>query len=96
MSHFLTDIYCHQKTIKETFSLQEVPREALYVGLAGVIPYLATSASTAFLAWDINHAHQTGSGVFFSEQSAELLLHLIEPIQIGYGAVVRGNPSPIS
>jgi hypothetical protein len=69
--------------------LAEVPKEALYVGLAGVIPYLATSVSTAFLAWDINHAHMTGAGVLFSNTTAELLLHIIEPIQIGYGAVVR-------
>ena len=56
--------------------------------MAGVVPYLATSVSTAFLAWDINYAHMTGEGLFFSDTTAELMLHIIEPIQVGYGAVV--------
>lgn len=83
-----------QKTIKETFSLQEVPKEALYVGLAGVVPYLATSLSTVFLAWDMNHAAHVGYGFIFSEKTASMLLHIIEPLQIGYGAVVSfSSPS---
>lgn len=77
-----------QKTIKETFALNEVPREAFFVGLAGVIPYLATSASTVYLAWDINHASMDGHGFLLSGETAELLLHILEPLQIGYGAVV--------
>jgi len=77
-----------QKTIRETFALNEVPREALYIGLAGVVPYMVTSLSTVYLAFDINHASEVGSGYLFSSQTAELLLHVIEPIQIGYGAVV--------
>jgi len=76
------------KTIRETFSMEDVPREALYIGMAGVLPYLATSLSTVYLAWDINHASITGSGFLVSGQTAELLLHIIEPIQIGYGAVI--------
>jgi hypothetical protein len=68
--------------------MEDVPREALYIGMAGVLPYLATSLSTVYLAWDINHASITGSGFLVSGQTAELLLHIIEPIQIGYGAVV--------
>lgn len=74
--------------MKETFALNEVPREALVIGMAGVLPYLATSLSTVYLAWDINHASLTGSGLIFSGQTAEVLLHIIEPLQIGYGAVV--------
>ena len=69
--------------------MSEVPREALVLGMAGVLPYLATSISTVYLAWDINHAALTGSGFLLSGQTAELLLHIIEPLQIGYGAVVR-------
>ncbi|KAI9806145.1 MAG: hypothetical protein M1833_004552 [Piccolia ochrophora] len=76
------------KTIKDTFALTEVPREAFYIGLAGVLPYLATSMSTVYLAWDINHAWEYGSGFLLSGQTAELLLHVLEPIQIGYGAVI--------
>jgi hypothetical protein len=76
------------ETIKETFSLHEVPKESLYIGAAGVLPYAVTSLSTVFLAWDINHAQATGSGVLFSPETAHQLLDLVTPIQIGYGAVV--------
>ena len=68
--------------------MTEVPREALYIGMAGVLPYLATSLSTVYLAWDINHAAMTGSGFLMSGNTAEMLLHILEPVQIGYGAVV--------
>ena len=77
-----------QQTIKETFALNDVPREALYIGMAGVLPYLATSLSTVFLAWDINHDALTGNGIIMSGPTAEIILHALEPIQIGYGAVV--------
>lgn len=77
-----------QQTIRETFSLEDVPRQAYYMGMAGVVPYAATSLSTVFCAYEINHAATTGSGIIFSEKTAELLLHIIEPLQIGYGAVV--------
>ncbi|KIX97384.1 uncharacterized protein Z520_06836 [Fonsecaea multimorphosa CBS 102226] len=75
-------------TIKETFSLQDVPREALYVGLAGVIPYLATSLTTVYLSFDIQYAATHGQGFFMSGETAETLLHIIEPIQLGYGASI--------
>lgn len=65
----------------------------MYIGMAGVLPYLATSVSTLYLAWDINHAATTGSGFLLSGGTAETLLHLIEPIQIGYGAVVSAPAS---
>ncbi len=76
------------ETIKDTFSLSAVPKESFYIGLAGVLPYAATSLSTVVLAYDINHAHATGSGYLFSPETAHQLLDLITPIQIGYGAVV--------
>ncbi|KAI9761475.1 MAG: hypothetical protein M4579_000985 [Chaenotheca gracillima] len=76
------------KTIRETFALTEVPREAYYIGMAGVLPYLATSASTVYLAWDINHADLYGQGFLLSGHNAELLLHVLEPLQVGYGAVI--------
>ncbi|TVY71540.1 hypothetical protein LSUE1_G009271 [Lachnellula suecica] len=76
-------------TIKETFSLNQVPRESLYIGAAGVIPYAATSLSTVYLAYDINHAHaNNGAGYLFSPETAHQLLDIITPIQIGYGAVI--------
>ncbi|KAH8697599.1 hypothetical protein BGW36DRAFT_169973 [Talaromyces proteolyticus] len=76
------------KVIKETFTLDEVPKEALYFGLAGVIPYLATSINTCYLAWEINNQALGGSGFLLSADTASLLLHLTEPIQVGYGAVI--------
>ena len=68
--------------------MQDVPTRAYYMGLAGVVPYAATALSTVYCSWEINHAAETGSGLFLSERTAELLLHVIEPIQVGYGAVV--------
>ena len=81
-------MHCLQQTIRDTFSLEEVPRQAYYMGMAGVIPYAATSIATVYCAWDINYAAETGSGFILSERTAELFLHIIEPIQVGYGAVV--------
>jgi len=79
------------ETIKDTFALTDVPKESLYIGAAGVLPYAATSLSTVYLAYDINHAHATGQGYLFSPETAHQLLDLITPIQVGYGAVVRIN-----
>jgi hypothetical protein len=90
----LTGLLQMQKTIKETFNLGEVPREAYYIGLAGVLPYLATSLTTVYLAWDINHASTTGHGLLLTGQNAELLLNFIEPLQVGYGAVVCPSNDP--
>lgn len=78
-----------QETIKDTFSLRDVPRQALYVGLAGVVPYLATSLTTVYLSFDIQYAATHGTGFILSGQTAETLLHILEPIQLGYGASVR-------
>lgn len=77
-----------QRTIRDTFSLADVPRQAYILGLAGTLPYLATSLSTVYCAWEINHASATGAGLLMSQHNAELLLHILEPLQIGWGAVV--------
>ncbi|EAS36229.3 uncharacterized protein CIMG_01583 [Coccidioides immitis RS] len=76
------------KVIKDTFSLQDVPKEALYLGLAGVTPYVVTSLNTIYLAWEMNNALTTGSGKYISGETAELLMNVMEPIQVGYGAVI--------
>ena len=78
-----------QKVIKETFALNEVPREAFLLGLAGLFPYAVTSLTTVYLAWDINHADMSGHGLFISGDFAQQALEYIQPLQIGYGAVVR-------
>ncbi|CAL5874731.1 uncharacterized protein PFLUO_LOCUS9032 [Penicillium psychrofluorescens] len=76
------------KVIKDTFSLAEVPKEALFIGMAGVVPYLVTSMETVYLSYEINRAAVAGDGLLFSGQTAELMLHMLEPIQVGYGAVI--------
>ncbi|EON66803.1 hypothetical protein W97_06205 [Coniosporium apollinis CBS 100218] len=76
------------RTIRDTFSLADVPRQAYILGLAGTLPYLATSLSTVYCAWEINHASATGTGLLMSQHNAEMLLHLLEPLQIGWGAVI--------
>ena len=67
--------------------MKSVPRQAYYIGLAGVLPYLGTSLSTVFCAWEINHS-VGGIGAVMSSQTAETFLHILEPLQVGYGAVV--------
>jgi len=73
--------------VKETFDMASVPRQAYYIGLAGVLPYLGTSLSTTFCAWEITHA-TGGYGFIMSPQTAETMLHILEHVQVGYGAVV--------
>lgn len=60
----------------------------MYVGLAGVVPYLATSLSTVYLSFDIQYAAHHGKGFLIDGATAEQLLHIIEPLQLGYGASV--------
>jgi len=79
------------KTIKDTFRLKEVPKESLYLGIAGVLPYAVTSLGTVFLAYDLNHTNSTGKELFFSPETAHYLLDVMLPIQIGYGAVVSSQ-----
>jgi hypothetical protein len=66
-----------------------VPRQALYVGMAGVLPYLATSITTVACAYEINHS-VAGYGYLLSAQTASTMLQILEPLQVGYGAVVSG------
>ncbi|KAF2137647.1 uncharacterized protein K452DRAFT_100326 [Aplosporella prunicola CBS 121167] len=75
-------------TIKDTFALNNVPRQAYVLGLSGVLPYLGTSLSTVYCSWEINHAAANGVGQFMSPETAEYLLHVLEPLQVGYGAVI--------
>jgi hypothetical protein len=56
--------------------------------MAGVMPYVATSLSTIYAAWELNNTFTTGSGALINEKTAELMLQILEPIQIGYGAAV--------
>ncbi|KAJ3532322.1 hypothetical protein NM208_g8493 [Fusarium decemcellulare] len=78
--------------VKDTFRFKSVPRESHILGLAGTLPYLGTSLSTVFLAWDLNKEWPTGNSfldaIFIDHETAKYLLSVIEPIQLGYGAVI--------
>lgn len=80
-----------QGIVKDTFSVAHVPRESYVLGLAGTLPYLATSMSTVFLSWNLN-AEPSSSGflnsIMLSHDSAHWWLGVIEPVQLGYGAVI--------
>jgi hypothetical protein len=62
------------------------------LGLAGTIPYLGTSISTIYLTWALGVEGPLSSGFLnsltMSHESAQYWLDLIEPLQLGYGAVI--------
>ncbi|KAI0880188.1 uncharacterized protein GGS22DRAFT_175756 [Annulohypoxylon maeteangense] len=80
------------ETIKETFTLSDVPKEPYILGIAGTLPYLATSISTVYLSWDLNTEWPSTSNFvnnfLISHDTAQHLLGVIEPIQLGYGAII--------
>ncbi|KAI0008759.1 hypothetical protein F4779DRAFT_585615 [Xylariaceae sp. FL0662B] len=86
------DVKADLETVKDTFALSSVPKESYYLGLAGTLPYLATSLSTVYLSWDLNTAWPSTSGfvnsIMISHETARHLLNVIEPIQLGYGAII--------
>lgn len=80
------------KSVKAALSLDEVPREAYALGLAGTIPYFATSISTVYLTWNLRTQWPTDSNILNSillnqETAAQWLSHL-EVLQVGYGAAI--------
>ncbi|KAM0490209.1 hypothetical protein ACHAP8_011795 [Fusarium lateritium] len=78
--------------VKDTFTFTDVPRESRILGLAGTLPYLGTSLSTVFLAWNLNKDIPTGNAfydtIMVDHETAKYLLSVIEPLQLGYGAVI--------
>jgi hypothetical protein len=78
--------------VKDTFTFTDVPRESRILGLAGTLPYLGTSLSTVFLAWDLNKNIPSGNAfydaIMIDHETAKHLLSVVEPIQLGYGAVI--------
>lgn len=78
--------------MKDAFALDTVPRDPYMLGLAGTLPYLGTSIATVFLSWNLNTEWPTTSNtlnsILLSHEKAGELLHMLEPIQIGYGAVL--------
>lgn len=79
-------------TVKDTFRLKTVPRESYALGLAGTAPFFATSLSTLYLSWDLNtdwpSQSQLVNSLLVSHESAQRWLGLLEPLQLGYGAVI--------
>ena len=70
--------------------------QAYRIGLAGVLPYLATSAATMACAFELNTAsHNGGIGWLLEENTAATCLHVLEPLQVGYGAVVSPLQRPL-
>ncbi|KAJ2900638.1 hypothetical protein MKZ38_002297 [Zalerion maritima] len=76
--------------IVDTVALRSVPKEAHLLGLAGTLPYLATSITTLYLGWDLNQTWAPGVTNMFmlTHDHAHQLLTFLEPIQLGYGAVI--------
>ncbi|RPB21575.1 hypothetical protein L211DRAFT_840476 [Terfezia boudieri ATCC MYA-4762] len=76
------------RTVRDTFRLQDVPREVFYIGMAGLVPYVATTVSTLYLVWELKYSSLHGLGYMVNKETTESLLHVLEPLQVGYGAVI--------
>jgi hypothetical protein len=65
---------------------------AYKLGLAGTLPYLGTSLATVYFSWDMNtewpSQSQLLNHILMSHENAAHYLHLLEPIQVGYGAII--------
>lgn len=78
--------------MKETLALDSVPRHPYIFGIAGTLPYVATSLSTLVLSWNITATWPTkwslvNTFMLWPENAREWL-HVMEHIQLGYGAVL--------
>lgn len=75
-------------------SLDGIPHPALWVGLAGTLPYLGTAVGSLFLSWNISKFHSDFVGSFsekfvvFSPETAEYWLPILQTVQVGYGACI--------
>ncbi|KAI0515155.1 hypothetical protein F5B22DRAFT_204536 [Xylaria bambusicola] len=80
------------KLVQETFSLSKAPHEPYWLGIAGTLPYLGTSLSTVYLSWVLNTPWPAPSAftnkLLISQETAHQLMATLEPIQLGYGAVI--------
>ena len=78
--------------MKDTFRLGTVPKESYVLGLAGTVPFFGTSLSTLYLSWVLNtewpHPSQFVNSLLISDESARHWLSVLEPLQLGYGAVI--------
>jgi len=67
--------------------VQDVPRNAMLFGLAGVLPYIATSATTIYLSKQAALALSPMNSTLDAE-TALALLSQVEGVQMAYGAVI--------
>ncbi|CRK28476.1 hypothetical protein HYQ45_001738 [Verticillium longisporum] len=78
--------------VRDTFELSDVPKQPYWLGLAGTIPYLGTSLATVYLSWDLNTDWPSSSTlinhIHMNHESAQYWLDFLEPVQLGYGAVI--------
>lgn len=78
--------------MKDTFRLSTVPKESYALGLAGTVPFFGTSLSTVYLSWVLNtewpSQSQFVNGLLISHEQAQHWLGMLEPLQLGYGAVI--------
>ncbi|KAB5585077.1 hypothetical protein GE09DRAFT_1069291 [Coniochaeta sp. 2T2.1] len=88
----LADLKKDINTVVETVALTAVPPSYYRLGLAGTMPYLFTSLSTVYLSWNLNTPWPTDNQLLnsfmVSNQTAQEFLAHLEPIQLGYGAVI--------
>ncbi|KAM7185555.1 Protein of unknown function (DUF3429) domain containing protein [Naviculisporaceae sp. PSN 640] len=77
--------------VQDTLALNNVPREPYALGLAGTLPYLGTSCGTVYLSWVLNSEVNQSTflnSLLVSKETATAWLGALEPIQVGYGAVI--------
>ena len=68
-----------------------MPREAYALGLSGTVPYFITSVSTVYLGWILRREPSTSpitNSFMISQETAQQWLQMLEPVQLGYGAVI--------
>ncbi|CAH0048441.1 unnamed protein product [Clonostachys solani] len=78
--------------VRDALRLSRTPRESHILGLMGTVPYFATSAASVFLSWDLTKdlpaATPFYNAILINHDTAKYLLSIIEPLQLGYGAVI--------
>lgn len=85
-----TAVYTFQYFQKSLGDLQpeQMPKGAVVFGAAGVLPYAATSATTIYLAHQASLAQTAGKESTVDADTALALLHHVENLQLGYGALI--------
>lgn len=78
---------CLQKSLGD-LQPENMPKGAVLFGAAGVIPYAATSATTIYLSHQALLAETAGKTGTVDSETAMALLHHVENLQLGYGALI--------